>query len=144
MILGRDAVGAMYGCFTLSQAFSRSEGKVSLPASLYIEDWPVMKTRAEVDSPADASPVSIEHFDLLARWRINTIYYQHFYPFMQKYDAAGNSHPVEWTHQADPGLPEVLREAHRRGITVYGAIGARWASTTSISASISLSAIPNT
>ncbi|HUT26011.1 MAG TPA: chitobiase/beta-hexosaminidase C-terminal domain-containing protein [Sumerlaeia bacterium] len=126
LVVGASRVGAMYGCFTLTQLFSKSGERLELPADLYIEDWPVMETRAQVDAPGDLSPEGVARLDHLARWRINAIYYQHFYPYMAVYEN-GERKTIEWTHHVRPDLKDIVREAHVRGITVYGCIGARWA-----------------
>ena len=127
LVIGRKPVGAMYGCFTLIQLFTKKGGRLHLPAKLHIEDYPVMETRGVTGSPGDVSKQALESMDHLARWRINTLYYQHFYPFLREADENGEMQTIKWTHECRPVLKDIVKEAHKRGMVVYGAVGARWA-----------------
>lgn len=108
LIAGKGAVGAMYGCFTVSQLIRRDAEGLTLPSPLRIEDYPVMIERGFTGAPRDVSEKSIQMMDCLARCRINACFYH--------IDGKGGQDSVP------PEMREVLEECRKRGIAVYGQV----------------------
>ncbi len=106
-IAGTDPGGLLYGTFTLRTLLEQTDGG-PIPCPLTIRDWPTMSVRATTGLVRNISEASLKTLDWWARWRINAGYYEIYG------DRGQDSVP--------PEIKKVIREAARRGITVYGCV----------------------
>ncbi|HUT23402.1 MAG TPA: chitobiase/beta-hexosaminidase C-terminal domain-containing protein, partial [Sumerlaeia bacterium] len=113
LVVGADKVGVMYGCFTLIQLFSKRDGRLCLPSSLDVEDYPVMKRRGYAFYADE-----VETLDRMARWRLNALGYRQFLPWRPP--------PGGWTEDLPEDFPKAVAECRKRGILYYAGTAQRW------------------
>lgn len=122
LVGGSNARGVIYGQETFFETLGRAGDAVSFPV-VSLRDWPAISWRGRPSSTAIAQMLTPGRLDAYVQARMNFV------------DIRGNaygiappgSHGIAPADKLDEALiREVLAQAHRRGLFVYGVVDCAW------------------
>jgi len=110
-IAGSDTSGALYGALSLPQLTSRRDGAVAI-RQVDVDDRPVVRVRA----------VKGFRVEMRARRGLDANVYRYYFDWLAENRINFGCYRVTKGMSLPPGFANMVREAHRRGIRVFGGI----------------------